>query len=309
MFRSLPQLEAYYWVARLGSFRAAAERLGLTQPSISIRIRELEAEAGGALFARSSRGVRMTDKGRAMFDHVERVISLLGDLDGHVRDVGPLRGLMRFGVPDSFALCCLPRFMAALESLHPELNLAMTVDNSRVLAQRLEEGLLDLAILAQPELSRAFRFETLGQQSILWVASPAIGLPTRALSPDDIKQLPILTNPSPSPTFSILMDWFASHGLIPAKVSTCNSIAAITNVAVSGGSVCVLPTCVVQDYLVSGELVELPIHPPLPLQEIMIAYPRGGGARAIPRMVEIIGMAMHDTGFVTSEMSQPLPSA
>ena len=45
MFRSLPQLEAYYWVARLGSFRAAAERLWLTQPSISIRIRELEAEA------------------------------------------------------------------------------------------------------------------------------------------------------------------------------------------------------------------------------------------------------------------------
>ncbi len=41
MFRSLPQLEAYYWVARLGSFRAAAERLGLTQPSISIRISSL----------------------------------------------------------------------------------------------------------------------------------------------------------------------------------------------------------------------------------------------------------------------------
>ncbi|WP_354066467.1 LysR family transcriptional regulator [Devosia sp. 2618] len=89
-------------VARLGSFRAAAERLGMTQPSISVRIKDLEAEAGGALFLRSPRGVRMSNKGRAMFDHVERVMSLLGDLEGHVSDVGPLRGLLRLGAAGQF---------------------------------------------------------------------------------------------------------------------------------------------------------------------------------------------------------------
>jgi DNA-binding transcriptional LysR family regulator len=303
MLRSLPQLEAYYWVARLGSFRAAAERLGLTQPSISIRIRELETDAGGALFARSSRGVRMTDKGRAMFDYVERVITLLNDLNGHLRDSGPLRGLLRFGVPDSFALCCLPRSLAALERLHPDLHVAVTVDNSRILAQRLEEGLLDVAILAQPETNRWLRFEALGQQSISWVASPAIELPARSLSPDDIKQLSILTNPSPSPTHSVLMDWFASHRLIPSKIITCNSIAAIVGVAVSGGGICVVPTCVVQEHLTSGELVELSVDPPLPNQEIAIAFPSGSAARTAPKMVQIIENSIQGTGFVAGRQT------
>jgi DNA-binding transcriptional LysR family regulator len=301
MFRSLPQLEAYYWVARLGSFRAAAERLALTQPSISIRIRELEAAAGGDLFARSSRGIRMTDKGRAMFDHVERIISLLSDLDGHVRDVGPLRGLLRLGVPDSFALCCLSRFMHALEMHHPELNVAVTVDNSRVLTQRLEEGLLDLAIVAQPDSTRIFRLDFIGQQLLSWVASPRLDLPQKSFSPDDIKQLPILTNPSPSPTYSILMDWFASHGLIPARINTCNSIAAIEQVAVEGDAVCVLPTCVAQHHLKSGSLIELDVSPVLPAQEIFLASPRGITARTVPRITDILEYAIEGTGFIVRE--------
>jgi DNA-binding transcriptional LysR family regulator len=298
MFRSIPQLEAYYWVARLGSFRAAAERLGMTQPSISVRIRDLEAEAGGALFFRSARGVRMTNKGRAMFDHVERVMSLLGDLEGHVRDVGPLRGLLRLGAPDSFALRCLPGFMAMLEKLHPELNLAITVDNSRVLNQKLDEGLLDLAILAQPDGMRSIRLELLGHQRLSWVAAAQMKLPRRALTPTDIKQFLILTNPSPSPTFSILMDWFATHGLVPIKVSTCSSLTSIKNVVVSGTGIGVLPTCVVEPELAQHTLVELDVQPKLPDQEIFIAYPRGIPARGVLKTLDIVRASILGTGFV-----------
>lgn len=298
MFRSIPQLEAFYWVARLGSFRAAAERLGMTQPSISVRIKDLEGEAGGALFSRSTRGVRMTDKGRAMFDHVERVMALLGDLEGQVRDVGPLRGLLRLGAPDSFALRCLQPFMALLEKLHPDLNLAVTVDNSRVLNQKLDDGLLDLAILAQPETMRSIRLEMLGQQRLSWVASPAIDLPRRALVPADIKQLLILTNPSPSPTYSILMDWFATHGLVPLKVSTCSSISAIKNVVVGGTGIGVLPTCVAEEELTQHTLVELKVQPELPDQEVFIAYPRGIPARSVPKVLDIVRASTIGTGFI-----------
>lgn len=301
MFRSIPQLEAFYWVARLGSFRAAAERLGMTQPSISVRIKDLEAEADGALFSRSTRGVRMTDKGRAMFDHVERIMTLLGDLDGHVRGAGPLRGLLRLGVPDSYALCCLPAFMAQLERRYPELNVAITVDNSRVLNQKLDENLLDLAILAQPEAMRSIRLNLLGRQKLSWVAAPSVELPDRVLAPTDIKQLPILTNPSPSPTFSILMDWFATHGLVPLKVNTCSALSAITNVVVSAGGIGVLPTCVAAADLSRGRLIELKVQPELPLQDIYIAYPRAIPVRSIPYVLDIVQESMVGTGFIVEE--------
>lgn len=303
MFRSLPQLEAYYWVARLGSFRGAADHLGLTQPSISIRLKELETEAGGALFVRGARGIRMTDKGRAMFDHVERIIALLSDLDGHIREAGPLRGVLRVGVPDSFALCCLPRFMSCLEQEHPDLKLAITVDNSRVLTQRLEEGVLDLAVVAQPALAAGFRSELLGTQLLSWVASPSFISIEQPLRPDDLKQFPILTNPFPSPTFSILMQWFESQGLIPSKISTCSSIAAIEKLAVAGSGVCVLPTCVVQERLAAGNLVELTVSPLLPRQEIFLAYAKAATARAAPHMRELLLRAIAGTGFVQEDVS------
>jgi DNA-binding transcriptional LysR family regulator len=298
MFRSFPQLETYYWVARLGSFRAAAEQLGVTQPSISIRIKELEGDAGGPLFARSSKGVRLTEQGRTMFEHVERIMSLLNDLDGRVRNIGPLRGLLRFGVPDSFALCCLAQFMHILEAEHPELNVSISVENSRLLAQRLEEGVLDLAILAEPESSAAFRLELLGRQVLSWVASPIDALPNRPLNPDDLSRRHILTNPSPSPTFSILMDWFAGHGLVPPRINTCNSIAAIQRVAVSGGCICVLPTCVIQGQLNNGTLVELNVDPALPKQSMFAAYSKGAVSRAVPKMVKAIRTAILNTDFV-----------
>ncbi|MET3927145.1 DNA-binding transcriptional LysR family regulator [Devosia sp. 2618] len=56
--------------------------------------------------------------------------------------------------------------MALLEKLHPELNLATTVDNGRVLNQKLDEGLLDIAILAQPDAMRSIRLELLGRQRV-----------------------------------------------------------------------------------------------------------------------------------------------
>jgi DNA-binding transcriptional LysR family regulator len=297
MFRSFPQLETYYSVARLGSFRAAAEKLGVTQPSISVRIREMEAEAGGALFVRSSRGVRLTELGRSMFDQVERIMSLLSDLDGRVRSVGPLRGLLRLGVPDSFALCCMAKFMSIIEAEHPELTVSVDVQNSRLLGLRLEEGRLDLAILAQPE-STAFRLEALGEQVLSWVASPLDDTISRALGPSDLVKRQIFTNPSPSPTFSILMDWFAGHGLVPPRINTCNSIAAIQKVAVSGGGICVLPTCVIQDQLDDGTLVELDVGPTLPQQRMFAAYPKGGASRALPQMVAAIRRAIAGTDFV-----------
>ncbi len=223
MFRSLPQLETFYWVARLGSFHAAATRLHVTQPSVSIRIKELEADAGCLLLARVGRAPELTEQGRVMFDYVERILSLLGDLEGRVRSDKNLSGLLRLGVPDSFAQVALSKIIKMLGYKHPNLKVAVSVENSGILAQRLGMGLLDAAILAQPVSVASLQLLTLGHQALSWVASPSTGLSARRLAPLDLKEFQILTNPAPSPGFSVVMDWFASSGVTPPKLSTCSS--------------------------------------------------------------------------------------
>jgi DNA-binding transcriptional LysR family regulator len=71
---SLAQLEAFYWVARLGGFRAAAEQLHRTQPTISLRIQELESALGVALFDRSGSRIQLTGAGREMMPYVEQIL-------------------------------------------------------------------------------------------------------------------------------------------------------------------------------------------------------------------------------------------
>jgi len=63
MIGNLRRLEAYYWVARLGGVGAAAAHLGLTQPSVSVRVKELERELGTQLFHRVGRNVRLSESG------------------------------------------------------------------------------------------------------------------------------------------------------------------------------------------------------------------------------------------------------
>ena len=298
MLGSLRRLEAYYWAARLGGFGAAASHLGLTQPSISVRIKELEREVGTKLFYRVGRNVRLSDAGVTMFDYVERVLTLMHDLEGHVRPSGPLRGLIRLGVPDSFALLCLADLLKELDRKHPELNVAVTVDNSRALGQKLEEGMLDVAIMAQPQNSKLFRTEFLGSQVVTWVANPAFRAASNQIHPQDIVGYQIVTSPSPSPPFSLTMDWFAESRSVPTRLSTCNSIAIIIGLVSAGAAISILPICIIQEHLRNGSLVALNFSPPLPKVEIFAAFPRTSISRAIPEVVRLVRKILGNTDFV-----------
>jgi DNA-binding transcriptional LysR family regulator len=298
MLGNLRGLEAYYWAARLGGYGAAATHLGLTQPSISVRIKELEREVGTKLFYRVGRNVRLSDAGVAMFDYVERVLTLMHDLEGHVRGGGKLRGLIRLGVPDSFALLCLADLLKELDRAHPELNVAVTVDNSRALGQKLEEGTLDMAIMAEPQNSKLFRTESLGAQLVTWVANPAFPASAGPLQPKDLAGHQIVTNPSPSPTFSLVMDWFADSRFVPTRLSTCNSVAVIVELVSAGAAISILPTCIIQEQLRRKTLVALNFSPPLPKVEMFAAFPKTSISRAIPEIVKLARRILTNTGFV-----------
>ncbi len=297
MLGNLRRLEAYYWAARLGGFGAAAGHLGLTQPSISVRIRELEREVGTKLFYKVGRNVRLSDPGVAMFDYVERILTLMHDLDGHIRRSGPLRGLVRLGVPDSFALICLADFLKELDRDHPELNVAVTVDNSRALGQKLEEGTLDVAIMAQPQNTKLFRTEFLGSQVVTWVAGPTFRN-SKPLRPEDLVGQQIVTNPSPSPTFSLVMDWFGDSKFVPTRLSTCNSVAIIVGLVAAGAAISILPLCIIQEQLRAKTLVALDFNPPLPNVEMFAAFPKNSISRAIPEVVKLAREILSKTGFV-----------
>ncbi len=298
MFKSLAQLEAYYWVARLGSFQAAADRLGLTSPSISVRIKELEQDVGTRLFTRDSRGARLTEQGHVMFDHTEHIIALLGELGTHFGATNALHGVVRIGVPDSFATCCMAPFMRLLEERHPELNVTVRVDNSRSLTQKLEDSSLDVCILAQPKTSSAYFKEFLGYQSLIWVAAPSLLPQLTDLKPDTLARQRIITNPLPSPIYTELMNWFTYHKLVPSRVSKFDHVGTIVALTVDGAGISIVPACVVTEELATGKLSLLAVKPAVPQQKIFIVYPKKTMNRGIKALVRLLYESIDGTDFL-----------
>ncbi len=113
------QLEAFYWVALLGSFRAAAHQLNLTQPAVSLRVRELERELDTRLFYRSGYRPRLIPRVADILRHTERMLSLADEIGEKGRAEETLRGLLRIGAADPFALLCLPQLLRYLEHHYP----------------------------------------------------------------------------------------------------------------------------------------------------------------------------------------------
>src|SRR5687768_3242917 len=107
----------YFWmVAREGSLRAAAERLNVSQPSVSAQLRLLEESLGEVLFHRSGRGLSLTDTGRFVFSYAEEIFSLGRELVGAMNQVPGERPIrFHLGIVDS-----LPK-MVAYQMLQPVL--------------------------------------------------------------------------------------------------------------------------------------------------------------------------------------------
>src|SRR5262245_37281691 len=267
---TLAQIEAFHWIARLGSFQAAAAHLHLGQPTVSVRIRKLERATGVKLFERQGRRVRLTAVGRGLAQKSERMLALAAELAGPVFD--PLQTGLRLGAPDAFAMVCLPRLLQLLEREYPTLKVALTVENSAVLNQRLNDRELDVAFLVNPEAAAHVRAELLGRLDIAWVASPRLALPRRPIRPADLASHQLFTNPEPSRLIDVIHDWFARAGLAASRVSTCNSLAVVTRLTLVGAGVSLLPTAIIESELRAGSLRRLAVRPSLPVQRLFAAY-------------------------------------
>ena len=133
MALSFSALESFYWVAQLRNFSAAAEKLHITQPTVSYRIRELEEHLGVSLFVRQKRGLLLTSEGEALKRYAESMIGIARDIESNIRTRNTRLPTLRVGVMDSFAVVCLPALLNELDIRFAGTRVAATVDTSPAL--------------------------------------------------------------------------------------------------------------------------------------------------------------------------------
>jgi len=146
---TLRQLQYVVAVAEDLSFRRAAERCHVSQPSLSAQVAGLEDALGVRLFERDRRRVLVTPAGAALVERARRVLREAGDLVDLARRTGdPLTGNLRLGVIPTISPYLLPELTAALRRAFPELTVMWAEDKTGVLVDDLADGALDGALVA-----------------------------------------------------------------------------------------------------------------------------------------------------------------
>lgn len=148
---TLRQLRYFDALARMGHFGQAAEQCSVTQPALSMQIKELEHALGAALIERGARGVRLTAFGEDMLPRVRdilRGVDELGDVARAARE-GRM-GRLRIGVIPTIAPYLLPGVLRALGEAHPGLDVHVRETLTHRLVTDLHEGRIDAAIVALP---------------------------------------------------------------------------------------------------------------------------------------------------------------
>lgn len=290
---TLKQLQAFLWVTRLGSFAAAAKKLHTTQSTVSTRVIELEASLGVQLFDRSGGAARLTAKGRELLPLAERVLGLEAQIKSTVGDPKSLSGAVKVGVAEFVALSWLPRWVARANRDFPSIVLEIDVDLTLSLHEKLAAGKIDLALLPGPTPDPSLVQRDLGAVTFAWMASPALGVPTRIASAKDLEPFPIILLSQQSNLHAVLKNWFELDSASPRRVDTCNSLTTVASLTMAGLGVSFLPVGYHRSDIRAGRLKVIRTQPQIDPLNYVAAY-RSDRPNSMVRPLSDLAVALSD---------------
>lgn len=278
-------IETACWIARLGSFTAAAEQLHTSQPAVSARMRELESALGIKLFIRQGRGVELTVQGREFIRTAEPLMLQLEHLSQSARSAESISGVVRIGT-GNICMTWLPAMMISLKKEMPRLTYEVEVDRAGKLLQRLEARKLDLVMVSGPVDHHKFNAQSLGYDRMLWLCSPKL---LAGLTPSD---LPAFLNATQlwcvqreSFFWSDALQALSARGASLDNVNAIGNMAAAMQMAQDGAGIGLISEAMAGDALAAGTLVGVPGLEPSEPVELSVACAKDDPQEVVGRIM------------------------
>jgi len=288
---TLSQIRAFERTVRLGGVHAAARHLGLTQPAVSRRIRELETALGIKVFVRSGRTLRISPDGAALLTYADELLSTADEMAARVSTGDPLRGTLRLGVSGSFALVGLDILLDRLRRRYPDLKTTVQVGDSNTISGLLNDLKLDLAVTSEYRIAEHIHRERVGLNVHGWFACSSLQFDKDILSPADLASQHLIITPPPARQNASVIQWFRQAGITPLRLSTCNEVTATIRIILRGVAIGSIPVRLMKPYVDQGLVKELNVYPAIPPYEVWVCYQveeLGPGLRQVVDMIQDI---------------------
>ena len=177
------------------SFSNAAERLGVTQPAVSLQVRSLEKRLGTKLLDRSGRRVEPTEAGQRLYRLAQRMLTLEDQLLEEVSSadaVGVLRGELALGASTGPGGTVVPVLLGEFQREHPELSVALSISDTNRVIEQVAERELELGIVGASPRHRGVVFEPFFRDEVILVVPPGHRFAGKEISLADLRGEPLI---------------------------------------------------------------------------------------------------------------------
>jgi DNA-binding transcriptional LysR family regulator len=188
------QLAAFCAVVERRSFSQAAERLGVTQPAVSLQVRALEKRLGTQLLDRSGRRVEPTEAGWRLYRGAQRMLALEDQLVAEVvaSSEGELAGDLVLGASTGPAAVVVPVVLGEFQRQNPGVRVFLTVSDTHTVVERVAARELELGIVGASRRHRGVRFEPFFSDEVILVCPPGHRFSGRTVPLGELREAPLI---------------------------------------------------------------------------------------------------------------------
>jgi len=255
------QLAAFCAVVELHSFSQAAERLGVTQPAVSLQVRSLEKRLGTQLLDRSGRRVEPTEAGRRLFRSAQRLLQLEEQMLDEVsaESAGALRGELSIGASTGPAAVAVPILLCEFQQQHPDLRIALEVHDTQTVVDLVAGRELELGIVGAARRHRAVRFEPILEDEVILICLPGHPFAGRTIGIDELRGETLIVMQEGAGVRQVIEDEFRAMGVRLRDLSTSLELGlqeSVRSAVQAGYGVTFISRTAVESDLAAGTLAE-----------------------------------------------------
>jgi DNA-binding transcriptional LysR family regulator len=252
----LDDLHIFRCVVREGGVTRAASLLHRVPSNVTTRIKQFEERLGVTLFRRQGRGLALTDAGRTLLRHAERLLQMADLAEQELRS-GAVRGVLRLGSLESAAGARLPPLLSAFHAQYPDVSIELQTGTTDALLRRLEHFEVEAAFVSEPFEKRGLSSLPAFEEELVLIT--ALGTPALR-RPAELAGRTLVAFPHGCSYRRRLVEWLADAGASPGRLLDLGSYHAIVACVAAGTGVAIVPAEVL-DHAVLGSAVQRHLLP------------------------------------------------
>jgi DNA-binding transcriptional LysR family regulator len=273
------QLAAFCAVVERKSFSQAAERLGVTQPAVSLQVRSLEKRVGRKLLDRSGRRVEPTEAGLAFYRGAQRMLQLEEQLveELEAEAGGELAGTLAVGASTGPGSTVVPVLLCEFQRVNPGVAVSLAISDTQTVVDRVAERELELGVVGAARRHRGVVFEPFFRDEVVLAVPPGHGFAGRTVALDELRREPLIVMQEGAGVRQVIEDELRAAGtrlrdLEPLELGLQESVkAAVT----AGFGVTFISRAAIEADLAAGTLAAARVEGLDPARQISLVRSAG----------------------------------